>query len=658
MPLPASRQAVPLYFLLLALGLAAQGSSPPEASASGTMEISSRLPEERLAPAAGRSRMDAEDIAASGAETVEELVEALSGVAVSDAGASGARSAVSIRGSTTNSVLVIIDGVPASDPATGLADLSELGLSPEDIESIEVVKGGASAQYGPDASAGVVVIRTKGARGRKAFFEAEASNLLRIPFASVSGSGFGALASPPSALSLADGQSLSLRGALPGGIALSASLERAKNAYSYEDANGLVRSRDNADLLSASSSFSWEKAFPAGALSAKASVSARDIGVPGPSTAPTPEARQRDGRARLSFSYSTDSFFSDAVAFSLGAHALGIFLRYAENGGEGETALSARAGADAAWSLLFGKHFELGAGFSGRWEALDSASVQDGSGSPPSRVSAGAYAEPRLAFGPWSLSPAARLDWSTDYGLSPSFSLGTALRCSESLVASVAASTAYRAPSFDDLYWPADPGTAGNPDLLPEKSYGGEARADYSAGAATASMAVFARYVEDVILWQPGTDSIWRPSNWGEALYPGAEASAGLGLGNYEVRASWTFLRTYALSGDLELGDEVRVPMVPEHSLDARFGYRKGDSGWGLSLSYAGPRYLSLANAESLPSRFLLNADARIGIGKGLFLSFKGENLLNERYESLEAYPMPGFSLALGLGFSKGKNER
>ncbi len=627
------------------------------AAASGTIEISAPPPEERLAPQAGRTRMDEDDIAASGASSVEELIESLPGVSLSDSGGQGGQSAPSVRGSTTNSVLVIVDGAPAGDPATGLADLSRLGIDPEDIESIEVVKGGASAQWGPDASAGVVIIRTKGARGRTPSFEVEASNLSRVPFASVEGSGFDAVEVPPSGLALVDAQSLALRAVLPGGFTVSAGAERAANEYAYIDANGIDRARKNAGLVGADARASWDGTGLGGRIAARFSGSIRELGLPGTVSAPTPGDSQRDGRAQLSLSYLTDSFFSDAVTFSLAAHGLFSAIEFLPASGERATHGATRAGADASWVFAFTDAFDLGAGIAGRYERLDSSAVTDSSGEAPERFGAGAYAEPRLVLGKLALSAAGRFDWTSDYGGGPSFSLGAALECAEGLKASLVASAAYRAPSFDDLYWPAEPGAAGNPDLSPERSWGGEARVDWKREDAAASLAVFARYVRDVILWQPDGSGIWRPSNWGEALYPGAEAAASIDLGEYSLSGSWNFLRTYALSGGLSFADDVRVPMVAEHSFGARLSRGTARKGWSLGLSYEGLRYLNLANADSLPPRLAMDAEARIPLGGGASLSIKGENLFNELAESVAGYPLPGFGLRIALSWRVGGGD-
>ena len=79
---------------------------------------------------------------------------------VRNGGAPGAASSIRIRGTgTVNNAdpLYIIDGVPTSDI---------MGINPNDIQSIEVLKdASASAIYGTRAANGVVIITTK--RGRK-----------------------------------------------------------------------------------------------------------------------------------------------------------------------------------------------------------------------------------------------------------------------------------------------------------------------------------------------------------------------------------------------------------------------------------------------------------------------------------------------------------
>lgn len=74
----------------------------------------------------------------------------------------GGLSAVYLRGSDPNHVLVLIDGVRVNDPTNargGGFDLSN--LDPSQIERIEVLRGAASSVYGADAMGGVINVITR-----------------------------------------------------------------------------------------------------------------------------------------------------------------------------------------------------------------------------------------------------------------------------------------------------------------------------------------------------------------------------------------------------------------------------------------------------------------------------------------------------------------
>lgn len=73
---------------------------------------------------------------------------------------SGAQADLSIRGSSFEQVVVLVDGVRMNDPQTGHFNL-DLAVPIEDIERIEIVRGPASSVYGPDALGGVVNVVTR-----------------------------------------------------------------------------------------------------------------------------------------------------------------------------------------------------------------------------------------------------------------------------------------------------------------------------------------------------------------------------------------------------------------------------------------------------------------------------------------------------------------
>lgn len=81
----------------------------------------------------------------------------------------------SLRGSTYQGVLFLLDGQRINDPQTGHFN-SEIPFTKEDIEQIDVMPGASSSVFGPDAIGGAVDVRIKKPASRKFAFEAKAGS--------------------------------------------------------------------------------------------------------------------------------------------------------------------------------------------------------------------------------------------------------------------------------------------------------------------------------------------------------------------------------------------------------------------------------------------------------------------------------------------------
>jgi len=103
--------------------------------------------------------IDRAAIERAGARDVSDVLQTVPGVVVTRSGGPGQPSRVSIRGSSSSQVLVLVDGVPVNSALTGAADLSLLPV--ENVERVTVLTGAQSARYGPRAMGGVIEVVTR-----------------------------------------------------------------------------------------------------------------------------------------------------------------------------------------------------------------------------------------------------------------------------------------------------------------------------------------------------------------------------------------------------------------------------------------------------------------------------------------------------------------
>ncbi len=95
--------------------------------------------------------------------TVDEALRNVPGVQIRRSGSYGKTTSITIRGANANQVQVLVDGLRVKSPTLGQVDLSD--ISPDLIERIEVIRGAQSTIYGADAIGGVINIITRKGTG-------------------------------------------------------------------------------------------------------------------------------------------------------------------------------------------------------------------------------------------------------------------------------------------------------------------------------------------------------------------------------------------------------------------------------------------------------------------------------------------------------------
>lgn len=101
-----------------------------------------------------------QDIEASSAQSVNDLLKLAAGVDVRQRGGFGIQTDIGVNGGTEDELTVLLNGINISNPHTGHLTV-DLPVNVDDIERIEILEGGASRVYGSQAFAGVINIVTR-----------------------------------------------------------------------------------------------------------------------------------------------------------------------------------------------------------------------------------------------------------------------------------------------------------------------------------------------------------------------------------------------------------------------------------------------------------------------------------------------------------------
>ena len=163
-PLPAASRARALAAALLWAALVraaradADGVATPRREAPPVLVEAERPRTLSADPSSFKTTIEMEERRAE-ARSVPEIVGDAVGVQVRQFGGLGDPAEISIRGSTSSQVVVLLDGVRLNNAQSGAVDLSTIPR--ELIERIEITRGGGSVDVGSDAIGGVINIVTR-----------------------------------------------------------------------------------------------------------------------------------------------------------------------------------------------------------------------------------------------------------------------------------------------------------------------------------------------------------------------------------------------------------------------------------------------------------------------------------------------------------------
>ncbi len=569
----------------------------------------------------------AEEIEKSGVRDVAQILNRQAGVTVEDYGSLGAVQSLRLRGSTTEQVLVLVDGVRINNAQSGTVDLSLIPVSI--IERIEIVRGGTSALYGSDAVGGVInIITRKEADGK---LKLHIENGIDI-----------------------DAQKVGIKFSKSIGnthLTTSGGLYMADNDFVYKDENGDKMKRENAEILGGDLAAAFRIPLGSGDLDVKGLFVSNEKGSPGQvGLFATPNAEQKDLKALSTVSYYTDSFISDALTLNLNTYFNYHYLNYRDPDAWPEPQNSKHrvysTGLDLSQEILTFDFLSIMYGGNLSLDLAESNEIGD-----QDRIYTGVFLEtPLYITGAFTLTPMIRYDYYSDFEGTFNYKLAFTQALSSEMSLKGSISKSFRAPTFNELYWPTDMFGEGNPDLGPETGYSIETGITRVGDRTSFDLFLFTRYMKDVILWQKGVDLVWRPTNYGRGLYPGLEATIGFNVvESLYIYTDYTFLYTFALGEGNSVSDDRRLPLIPVHELDFGLNFSRNRFSTGFNGHLESKRYESVDNTDSIPCYFVVDVHYRQSIGKDAVFLLSVDNLFNKQYEVVSGYPMPGLFIRTGI---------
>jgi vitamin B12 transporter len=539
------------------------------------------------------------EIELAAAEDLFELLRLQPGVDVVRTGGAGGQTSVFLRGSNSNHVLVLIDGVRAASANTGAYFWEQLPLN--QIERVEIVRGPRGSLYGSDSIGGVIHIITRSSPD---------------PYARVTGGSYGTQEFAGGLGHRGENSTISINAGYRDVRGFSA---QNPDGFSYHpDDDGYRNTNLGIKGYAGVSAGEWHYSLLA--LNAESEF---DQG--------TSDTEQRIGSVGFHGSFSETwnyqllgGFVSDSLDSDFGFFTTGFDSKRYQLSWQNQlrTAAHGRLSFGLDWYRETGK-------------SADSWSQ--------SRNNAGIFGTYDKRFDNFLLQLSGRLDDNSRFGSEFTGQLALGYEIGESWQVSGSYGAAFRGPNLSEQYSPGFGGLfAGNPLLEPETSTTAEAGLSWKGGAAgTLSASLYRSDVVDLISF---SGEKFQAVNIDKARLEGLELAYGLARGRWELNAS----ATWQNAEDRTTGEPLLRRPDRKASLSVTRHFFSG-SWLGLEGFYSGPR--DDIGGIRLDSYLLLNLRAGWAFRPAWSVELRGENMTDEFYEPAQGFNAPGRAWYLSLAW-------
>lgn len=553
-----------------------------------------------------------EQIDAWQVDSLGDLLRRLPGVNISQSGGAGQPTSLYLRGSNFNHTLVLIDGIKMGSASLGSPALHQFPVGA--IERIEVVRGPRSGLYGAEAIGGVIQIFTRKGQG-KPHLNAE----------------------------IGGGTEQSYR------AQAHLSAEQDNTAYSLTVGHEGTEGENACDGAAYSGCFTDEPDNDGHrnshfGINLRQQLSQRlSVGV---------QALRSQGHTEFDSSYQNEV---DYVQQMVGLHAdwqvmnpwsmhlsLGESRDETDNFGNnnGHSIYDTRR-SQVTWQndVQLSDEQSISLGYEFLQDKLDSDSAY----TENQRENNAGFLGYRYLGDKLDISAAARLDDNEQFGQHSTgqIALGYALR--NDVRAFISYGTGFRAPTFNELYYPG----FGNPDLDPERSRSYELgfKGQWEQGNWSAS--AYQTRIKDLIATNYNASTgAYLPENINEAKIKGVELTADWRWQDWLLSGQYTWLQ----ARDQATGND--LPRRAEHQATLDLARQWQRWTFGGTLLVQSHRYDNSSNSVNLSGYGVLNLRAEYRWNANWRVQAKVDNVFDREYETTYRYPMSGRSAFLSIHYA------
>jgi vitamin B12 transporter len=617
MTFPVPRRAALSVLALAITPLFAHAQNASEPAMAAVLITAARAPQVAADVLSDHLVLSADDILRSGAGNVIDLLQQQRGIEVTRNGGPGTNSSVFLRGGDSKQTVVLVDGVRIGSSTSGIANWSALPLS--NIERIEIVYGPLATMYGADAIGGVVQVFTKRGTGPARFT------------ASVNAGSAGALSADEAVAGATDRIS----------YAFAASHEQEDGFSATKPGNFSYNGdKDGYHKQSASGRLAMTLAdgHEAGLLFMHSKLDAQyDAG------ASSFDARSVQKLDNLAL-FSSHQFTAAWRVRLLASLAYDKSANFANATATGTSSIDTRMSAVSAQSDLAIGPDLLQMLIERRAEDVVASSTPALDVGRDTNSAAVSYS---LKRGAHLASASARIDDSTQYGSTSTGALGYGYRITRGLRASASIGTSFRAPTFNELYYPGY-GVATN---RPEHGKNLELGLAYNRGATEVTAALYRNRMTDLLVStsrcpvEVASHPFGCAYNVNQATMRGLSLGGQTRLGDFDLRASADLQDPQ----DDTTGKQL-VRRARRHG-DLSIEYNAGALSAGAGVMLSGARFDDTANRNTLAGYGLLNLFAAYRFAPDWSAVVRLNNVTNRQYELARTYATAGAQAYVGVRY-------